>query len=134
MPHQIIEYSGNLDERMSVDGLVGALHAAAADLEALPLAGLRTRSHRVDHFAVADQHPDNAFIAVYLRIGKGRDEATRVALGRALADALVAHVRQALGDAPIALSYEVQEIDPATRWNENNLREHMAARGAPFKG
>ena len=134
MPHQIIEYSANLESKLSLDALVGALHTAAAEQDALPLAGLRTRAHRVDHYRIADEHPDNAFIAVYLRIGQGRDEATRVALGKALAQTLTAHVQGALGDGPIALSYEVQEIDPVTRWNENNLRDHIAARTADDAG
>jgi hypothetical protein len=30
-----------------------------------------------------------------------------------------------LDDQPLALSYEVQVIDPRLRWNKNNLREQI---------
>ena len=130
MPHQIIEYSANLQDVLDIDGLVEHLHSVAAGLEPLPLAGLRTRAYSSQQYRVADSHPDNAFLAIYLRIGKGRDEATRVEVGKALFDALCEFTAAHRAEHPIALSYEVQEIDPVTRWNENNLREHLAARAA----
>ena len=44
MPHQIIEYSSNLDSSIDIDELVKALHQTASEVEAFPLAGLRTRA------------------------------------------------------------------------------------------
>lgn len=128
MPHQIIEYSGNLTASLDVAGLIETLHNCAAQIEALPLAGLRTRAFRVEHYAIADQHPDNAYIAVYLRIGQGRSEDLRVAIGKTLYDCLCSYTADLYANTPIALSYEVQEIDPLTRWNHNNLRDHLSKR------
>ena len=57
MPHQIIEYSSNLETKIDIDGLVAALHNRAAELEPLPLAGLRTRAFGSTQFRVADSDP-----------------------------------------------------------------------------
>ncbi len=128
MPHQIIEYSSNLETKVDMDGLVAALHNRAADLEPLPLAGLRTRAFSSTHFRVADSDPNNAYIAVYLRIAKGRDEDTRTTIGQTLHECLCDYVKEISDRDPIALSYEIQEIEPSARWNTNNLREHLARR------
>jgi 5-carboxymethyl-2-hydroxymuconate isomerase len=128
MPHQIIEYSSNLKDALDVAGLVNALHHCAAQIEALPLAGLRTRAFVAEQYAIADQHPANAYIAVYLRIGQGRSEEVRIEVGKTLYDCLCRYTADLYVKTPMALSYELQEIDPVTRWNHNNLRDHLAKR------
>lgn len=128
MPHQIIEYSCNLKDSLDIAGLINALHQCAAQIEALPLAGLRTRAFAAEQYAIADQHPDNAYIAVYLRIGQGRSEELRIDVGKTLYDCLCSYTTDLVANTPIALSYELQEIDPVTRWNHNNLRDHIARR------
>jgi 5-carboxymethyl-2-hydroxymuconate isomerase len=128
MPHQIIEYSKNLEDRLDIRGLVEALHRRAADLEALPLAGLRTRAFAAEHYAIADRHQSNGYIAVYLRIGQGRTDAVKEATGKALYECLCDFTATLFDSSPVALSYEVQEIDPVLRWNKNNLREYIAQR------
>lgn len=128
MPHQIIEYSENLRQRLDISKLVASLHSCAAQIEALPLAGLRTRAFAAEHYAIADKHPDNAYIAVYLRLGQGRSEALREALGKELYECLCVSTAELQANTPLALSYEVQEIDPVTRWNKNNLRDYLAKR------
>ena len=128
MPHQIIEYSENLESLLDIQGLVQALHQCAAQIDALPLKGLRTRAHPVACYEIADGHPDNAFVAVYLRIGQGRTEALRSEMGELLAQCLVDYTAALFQHHPLALSYEVQEIDPVTRWNFNNLEQYLAER------
>ena len=128
MPHQIIEYSNNLSQKFDISELVVALHNCAAQIEALPLAGLRTRAFAAEHYAIADRHPDNAYIAVYLRLGQGRPESLREEIGEELYACLSVCTAELQASTPLALSYEVQEIDPVTRWNKNNLRDHLAKR------
>ena len=128
MPHQIIEYSNNLDSVLDMQGLVDALHNAAAVQEELPLAGLRTRAFGSVNFRIADGDAENGFIAVYLRLGQGRDGDTLQRIGSTLSNVLVEYVQRRAPGYPLALSYEVQEIDAQLRWNTNNLREHMARR------
>ena len=126
MPHQIIEVSPNLPELLDLKSLVQALHECAADLEALPLSGLRTRVHIAAEHLIADQSPAFGFIAVYLRIAEGRSAAVKKQLGEALFECLCHFADSALGEAPVALSYEIQEINPDTRWNRNSIPDFMA--------
>ena len=53
MPHIIIEYSANLEERLGLDGLMDTLHAAALVTGVFPLGGLRVRAHRADRYRIA---------------------------------------------------------------------------------
>ena len=125
VPHQIIEYSANLDELLDISTLVDALHLCAEGQEELPMGGLRTRAYPSRDYLVADRHPDNAFIAVYLRIGEGRREEVLERAGKTLFDTLCEAVKDTFDDHPLALSYEIQLIDPRLRWNKNNLREQI---------
>ena len=128
MPHQIIEYSANVAERVDIDALVRALHDTAADIDALPVGGLRTRAVARTHYRIADGHPDNGFINVMLRIAPGRPFDVRKAAGERLFDALCAFVEDAFASSPLALSYEIQEIDADLRWKQNNIRSYMEQR------
>lgn len=133
MPHQIIEYSVNLDELLDVDELVATMHAAAAAVEAFPLAGLRTRAVARQHYRIADNHRDNAFVHVVMRIGRGRKLEARQEAGMTLFDALCAYLEPIQSRTPLAISYEVQEIDTDQRWNKNNLREYLKERAEQKK-
>ncbi|MEQ8661885.1 MAG: 5-carboxymethyl-2-hydroxymuconate isomerase [Gammaproteobacteria bacterium] len=129
MPHLTIEYTANLDHRLDVPALIATLHAAAAAIEAFPLAGIRTRAVRLAHYRFADGHPDNAFVHLTLRIAHGRSLALREAAGEALFAALTGFLQPILDDAPLAVSFEIQEMDPVLNYKHGNIREHMAARG-----
>lgn len=130
MPHQIIEYSANLDADIAIEALVRAMHDAAAQLDSLPTAGLRTRAARREQFLVADGHPDNAFINVTLRIAAGRSPEQKRDAGEALFSTLTAFVDDVFWQRPLALSLEIQEIDPEMRWKAGNIRDFMARRAA----
>lgn len=128
MPHQIIEYSANLDEVLDVEELVAVMHDAAAAVEAFPLAGLRTRAVARQHYRVADNHDDNAFVHAVMRIGRGRTLDVRQEAGVTLFNALCAYLEPVQSGSPLAISYEIQEIDTDQRWNKNNLREYLKER------
>ena len=125
MPHQIIEVSPSLRESLELKQLVQELHSCASNLEALPLNGLRTRVHIAAEQLIADQAAGYCFIAVYLRIGEGRTEKVKKQMGEDLFQCLCGFVDNAMGDVPIALSYEIQEIDPHFRWNRNSIPKFM---------
>ena len=128
MPHQIIEYSANLDDVIDDDAMVAAMHEAASGVEAFPLAGLRTRAVARQHFRIADNHPDNAFVHAVMRIARGRTLEVRQAAGKELFAALCEFLEPVQSGSPLAISYEIQEIDPEQRWNRNNLRDYLARR------
>ncbi|HEX7062700.1 MAG TPA: 5-carboxymethyl-2-hydroxymuconate Delta-isomerase [Woeseiaceae bacterium] len=130
MPHQIVEYSANLEGVVDVDALIERLHAAALATGIFPLAGLRTRAARRDHYRIADGHPDNAFVHVLLRIGYGRALAERTRAADEISRALFGFLEEVSAARPLALSLEIQDIDPHTNRKQNNLRAHLAVRGA----
>ncbi len=128
MPHQTLEYSANLEPELDIDALVTALHETAASIDALPIGGLRTRAVAREHYRIADGHPDNTFINVFLRIAPGRSFDVRKAAGEKLFQALCDYLEEIYSSTPLAISYEIQELDADLRWKKNNIREYLAAR------
>jgi len=132
MPHLIIEFSANActtnDGPVDIDALVDTLHDAALATGIAPLDGLRTRAVGRNHYAIADRHPDNSFIAVTARLGAGRSDEDK----RRFIESLMEALEGFLGAArqPMMLSVEYQEIDPADRVNSNHVRPLVAARAA----
>lgn len=130
MPHIVIEYSANLESDVAPARLVDALHETALETGVFPLGGLRTRAERRDVYRVADGDPDNAFVAVVARIGKGRTVETREAVARALMLRLEAETAGAFAKRGLGLTVEVQEIEgPSLK--TNNLHERLKAKGEP---
>ncbi len=128
MPHQTIEYSANLEPELDIEALVHVLHETAAGIDALPIGGLRTRAVARQHYRIADGHPDNAFINVFLRIAPGRSFDVRKAAGEKLFQALCEYLEPIYASSPLAISYEIQELDADLRWKQSNLRDYLAAR------
>lgn len=128
MPHVFVEYSANVADHTPIDALIEAMHAAIIDNGIGPVAGIRTRGLRRDHYAIADRHDDNMFVAVTVRIGPGRTAETKLACVTDMTEALKAHLADLCETKPIALSVEMQEIDAEFRINHNNLRDHLEAR------
>ena len=129
MPHITIEYTANLEPELKLTALIAALHKVAAGIEAFPVAGLRTRAARRDHYLIADGHADNAFVHLTLRIAHGRTLEVRKAAGDLLFDTLVRELQPLLDTRPLALSFEISEIDPVLNYKGGNIREYMARRG-----
>ncbi len=113
---------------MDIEALVRRLHETAAAIEALPVGGLRTRAVARQHYCIADGHPDNTFVNVVLRLAPGRAFEVRKAAGETLFEALCDELEPHFSSAPIAISYEIQELDADLRWKKNNLRDYLAKR------
>lgn len=128
MPHQIIEYSANLESRIDIESLVDDLHEVAIGIDGLPLGGLRTRAAKRETYRVADRHPDNAFIHLILKLGHGRSLEKRREFGEAIFAALCELLEPVSSTSPLAISFEIQEIHPELTWKKNNLRDYMASR------
>ncbi len=128
MPHILVEYSANLDSDIDIAALIATLHAAAGATGVFPLGGTRTRAARRELYAIADEHPDNAFIDVQLSIAEGRDAATRQRAGETIFAALTAATENICNRRPLALSLSMTEIDSATSFKKNNIHDYVAAR------
>ena len=77
MPHFTIEYSANLDARVDMALVVELVRKAAVETGIFPLGGIRVRAIRCEHVAIADGNPQFGFLDMVLRLGEGRDLATR---------------------------------------------------------
>ena len=128
MPHLIVEYSANLEPEVDIAELIRVLHVGATRIEALPTGGIRSRAVRRGEFRIADGHTDNRFINVILRISRGRTIEIKKSVGEELFEILADYVQHEFEQRPLALSFEIQEIDPDVRWKKSNIREHMEKR------
>ncbi|CAD5272179.1 5-carboxymethyl-2-hydroxymuconate isomerase [Bosea sp. 62] len=131
MPHIVIEYSANLEDELAPMRLVEALHAAALETGVFPLAGLRTRAERRELYRIADGDPDHIFIAVSVRIGEGRDAATRRRVADVLMAVLERETAKTFQRRGLALSLDVAEIDGTASLKTNNLHHRLKARAKP---
>ena len=128
MPHQTIEYSANLEAELDITELICVMHDTAANVEALPLGGLRTRAVAREYYRIADSHPDNTFINVVLRIAPGRSNEIKKDAGDILFETLTNYLESIYSHTPVAISLEIQELDAEFRWRKSNTREHMSKR------
>jgi len=63
MPHVTVEYSANVAKHHDIQAVVTAVHNAAVAHGLPPIDGLRTRGAAREHYVVADNDPNHAFIA-----------------------------------------------------------------------
>ncbi|MYA86525.1 MAG: 5-carboxymethyl-2-hydroxymuconate Delta-isomerase [Acidimicrobiaceae bacterium] len=126
MPHIIIEHSANVADLTDMDALVAAVHQAALD-DGLPaLDALRTRAAPRDHYRIADGDPAYGFVYLTARIGPGREPETIQRFLNRLIDTVDEVLAPHQPDHPVAISAEVQLIDPTMRINRNHIRTHLA--------
>ncbi len=127
MPHLILEYSANLEDKVDIRGLVRTVHEAALETGIFPEAGTRTRAAKRTEFEIADRHPDNGFVHLTLRIGMGRTVEVRQEAGGKIFSALTGFLDGAYQDGRLAISFEMIEINADTSWKQNNIHYAMAA-------
>ena len=128
MPHLIVEYSANLERHLDVPHLVAGVHAAALETGVFPIGGIRSRAVRREVYAIADQHPDNAFIHVQARIGKGRAAEVRQKAAEHIFAVVKAETAKVFASRPLGLTFEIVEIDSVGSLKHNNLHEIVEAR------
>jgi 5-carboxymethyl-2-hydroxymuconate isomerase len=128
MPHLIVEYSANLEDRIDRDALLDRLHAVALDTGLFPIGGVRIRTYRADHYRIADCAPDNAFVHVTAMVGSGRSLEKRKAASEQIFAALCEALAPLQEASPLAISFNMQEFDPVLNFKKNNLHEFVEKR------
>ncbi|MBX5173976.1 5-carboxymethyl-2-hydroxymuconate Delta-isomerase [Rhizobium sp. NZLR1b] len=125
MPHLTIEYSANLDDRADIGALCETLRKTVLETGLFELGAVRVRALRADHYAIADQLPENAFVDLNFRIGKGRTAEEKKGTGEAIF-AAAADVLGPLFETPhFALSLEIREIDAELSWKKNAIHPRL---------
>jgi 5-carboxymethyl-2-hydroxymuconate isomerase len=130
MPHFTLEYSANLDARIDMGKVVEVVRRAAVETGIFPLGGIRVRAIRCEHYAIADGNADFGFLAMVLRLGEGRDLATRKKAGEHIFKALSAYLDPVFAKSKFALSFDMQINDKETSWKRNNIHDVLKAEAA----
>ena len=130
MPHFTIEYSANLDARVDMGQIVELVRKAAVETGIFPLGGIRVRAIRCEHYAIADGNSQFGFLDMVLRLGEGRDLATRKTAGEHIFKALSAHLDPVFAVSKFALSFDMQINDKDTSWKRNNLHDALKVEAA----
>ena len=65
-----------------------------------------------------------------LRLGEGRDLATRKKAGEHIFKALSAHLDPVFASSKFALSFDMQINDKETSWKRNNIHDALKAEAA----
>jgi 5-carboxymethyl-2-hydroxymuconate isomerase len=128
LPHVTMEYSANLEALADIALICRLAKSAMMETGLFELGAVRVRAVRCEAYAIADELPENAFLAVLVRIGAGRtiDEKKRV--GEALNAVLTQALTRLLDRPHFALSVDIVENDPALSWKKNAI--HARLRGA----
>jgi 5-carboxymethyl-2-hydroxymuconate isomerase len=132
MPHFTLEYSANLDSRVDMQAVVEVVRKAAVETGIFPLGGIRVRAIRCEHTAIADGGAHFGFLDMVLRLGEGRDLATRKKAGEHIFKALSAWLDPVFAESKLALSFDMQINDKETSWKRNNI--HDALKTEPAHG
>jgi 5-carboxymethyl-2-hydroxymuconate isomerase len=125
MPHFTIEYSANLEARVDMGVVVEVVRRAAVETGIFPLGGIRVRAVRCEHFAIADGNKSFGFLDMVLRLGEGRDLATRKKAGEHIFKALSAYLDPVFASSKFALSFDMQINDKETSWKRNNIHDAL---------
>jgi len=125
MPHFTIEYSANLEPCVDMQTVVEVVRKAAVETGIFPLGGIRVRAIRCEHFAIADGAAHFGFLDMVLRLGEGRDLATRKKAGEHIFKVLSAYLDPVFTESKFALSFDMQINDKETSWKRNNIHEAL---------
>ena len=125
MPHFTIEYSANLDGLVDMGATCELVRKAAVETGIFPLGGIRVRAIKCEHYAIADGRGTYGFLDMVLRLGEGRDLATRKKAGEHIFKALSAHLDPVFAKSNFALSFDMQINDKDTSWKRNNIHEAL---------
>ncbi|MFD1509639.1 5-carboxymethyl-2-hydroxymuconate isomerase [Lacimonas salitolerans] len=125
MPHVTVDYSANLEQAVDMAALCDLLRRTAIDTGALPLAGVRVRAFAATHVSIADGNPDHGYIDISLRLRAGRDLETRKHATALIFDAAREFLAPIMAQRPLALSFEMRDIDPELSPKTGTIRDHL---------
>ena len=136
MPHLTVEYSANLEQDVDIGAFCAAMRDAMLATGIFPLGGIRVRAFPCHAYVIADGDPRHAYMNLICRVGAGRDADTRLAAAEAIyaaAEAIYAaaegHLRARIGDRPLGLSLDFDELHPRTSLKRfNTVHDAVKAR------
>ena len=125
MPHFTIEYSANLDGRVDIGAVVrGGAQRRGRDRH-LPARRHPRPRHQMRALCDRRRRQDYGFLDMVLRLGEGRDLATRKKAGEHIFKALSGHLDPVFAASKFALSFDMQINDKETSWKRNNIHDAL---------
>ncbi len=128
MPHLTVEYSANLNGRADVGALCERLLEVVLGTNLFEVGAVRVRAIRCEHYSIADRAPENAFVDINFRIGRGRSRAEKEQAGAAIFAAAQDVLGSLFASPHFALSMEIREIDPDLSWKRNTMHSRLRAK------
>lgn len=125
MPHIMIDYSPNLEDRLDIGGLCRTLCRVAGETGVFPVAGIRVRATACTHVAIADGDPGHGFLDISLRAAAGRPAEKRRAATDAVFEAARDYCAELQASMPFLLSLELREIDPDFSRKTSSIRDYL---------
>lgn len=125
MPHLILDYSANMEDRVDIATLCDVLRTEAIATKVLPMAGVRVRAIRANHVSVADGNPDHGYIDISVRLREGRDLQARKEATKMIFGAAKAYLAPAMAKYSVALSFEMRNIDAELSPKLSTTRDHL---------
>ena len=125
MPHFTMEYSANLDASVDLAGLCQAVHGTILSTGLFELGAVRVRAIRCEAYAVADLLPENGFIDMSFRIGKGRSAEEKRQTGEAIFATVTQFLAPLFAPPHFALTLEIREIDAELSWKKNAIHPRL---------
>ena len=118
----IYEYSTNLPAtRLDLQGFMKKMHEKAAETDIFPMAGMRSRAMKCEDFRVADGDPAKGFLNLSMKVGRGRDEATRMRAAEMFWKILLTHLEPLMASQPVTVSFEMRELEESVKFNNRNF-------------
>ncbi|CAD5110320.1 5-carboxymethyl-2-hydroxymuconate Delta-isomerase [Zestomonas carbonaria] len=130
MPHFIVEYTDNIEADADLPGLFEKVHACLGESGVFPLGGIRSRGVRLDTWRMANGQHDYAFVHMTLKVGAGRNLATRQRVADALFKVIRAHFAELQARRLLALSFEMSELDAQLNYKHNNVHAFLKNQSA----
>ncbi|OOG14666.1 5-carboxymethyl-2-hydroxymuconate Delta-isomerase [Pseudomonas sp. C9] len=125
MPHFIAEYTDNIEQQADLPGLFEKVHTTLGASGVFPLGGIRSRGVRLDTWRMADGKHDYAFVHMTLKVGHGRDLATRRRVAEKLFEVITAHFAPLQAERLLALSFEMIELHSELNFKLNNVHAFL---------
>ncbi|PWT76486.1 MAG: 5-carboxymethyl-2-hydroxymuconate isomerase [Proteobacteria bacterium] len=122
MPHLTIEYTANLKAEGDIPELLKKSNQVLiAQGGAFPTGGIRSRAIELTQWCMADGEADYAFVHATLKIGAGRNEATKRKICDELFEMIKTHFATLYARRYLALSLELVEFSESGTYKHNNV-------------
>ncbi len=125
MPHFRIEYSSNILAKLDMTEFCAVIHKAIMETGLFELGAVRVRAFPADHYAIADQLPENAFLDMQFAVGQGRSTDDLRQAGENIFKAASEHLASLFATPHFALSFQITEINGNLSWKKNAMHPRL---------